>query len=102
MQAVYREILLWTQLRHKRLLLFLGICDFNGHYPSIISPWMENGTINRYLELHHCRLVNSTLKLHLVSVYPINSATLQINCQSAFSCDRLRRRLCISTLTNRL
>ena len=38
-----REVAVWERVRHPRILSFLGISNDFGPFPSLISPWMENG-----------------------------------------------------------
>ncbi|KAF8183873.1 kinase-like domain-containing protein [Mycena galopus ATCC 62051] len=48
-----REALVWKDLRHPHILPFLGID--RDTFPSAlcsISPWMEHGTILKYLQIH--------------------------------------------------
>ncbi|KAJ7231346.1 kinase-like domain-containing protein [Mycena rebaudengoi] len=48
-----REALIWQQLKHPYILPMLGI-DQESFPPSLcmVSPWMENGTVLKYLEEH--------------------------------------------------
>ncbi|KAF9259364.1 kinase-like protein [Marasmius fiardii PR-910] len=55
----YKEALLWTHLNHPNLLPFLGVNDVL--FPQrlcLVSPWMANGQITKFLELNpnHDRL----------------------------------------------
>ncbi|KAJ7145871.1 kinase-like domain-containing protein, partial [Mycena epipterygia] len=48
-----REALVWRELHHPNILPFIGIDRES--FPSslcMVSPWMEHGTILRYLEVH--------------------------------------------------
>ncbi|TDL18694.1 kinase-like protein [Rickenella mellea] len=45
-----REVLLWRQLNHPHLLEFLGVCKYSSLYTSIVSPWMENGTVLNFVK----------------------------------------------------
>ncbi|KAK7063540.1 kinase-like protein [Favolaschia claudopus] len=48
-----REALVWQQLRHPHILPFIGIDRHT--FPSslcMVSPWMENGTVLKYLNDH--------------------------------------------------
>ena len=49
----YREALLWHQLRHTSILEFIGLdrSTFDGCI-CMVSPWMSNGDIARYLATH--------------------------------------------------
>lgn len=49
-QSIFREILLWKQLHHSRILEVIGACTWSGTFPSIVTPWMQNGSINRFLQ----------------------------------------------------
>ncbi|KAH8115036.1 kinase-like domain-containing protein [Phellopilus nigrolimitatus] len=44
-----REIYVWSGLNHPNILPFCGYM-LEGKFPSLISEWMENGTVRRYLE----------------------------------------------------
>ncbi|KAF8174652.1 kinase-like domain-containing protein, partial [Mycena galopus ATCC 62051] len=48
-----REALLWKNLHHPNILPFLGIdrCTFPSSF-SLVSPWMEHGTVINYLKIH--------------------------------------------------
>ncbi|KAF8150318.1 kinase-like domain-containing protein [Mycena galopus ATCC 62051] len=49
-----REALLWKDLHHPNILPFLGI-DSDSFGPSflcMVSPWMKDGTVIKYLETH--------------------------------------------------
>ncbi|KAK0439163.1 hypothetical protein EV421DRAFT_872811 [Armillaria borealis] len=56
-----QEALVWRQLRHPNVLPFLGVSKelFAPTY-CLISPWMVNGNIISYLEVHpdHDRLTS--------------------------------------------
>ncbi|KAF9019535.1 kinase-like protein [Hymenopellis radicata] len=58
-KALCEEALLWRQLRHDNVLPFYGMIEDVTDYPSLclISPWMEQGNINEFLENnpHHDR-----------------------------------------------
>ncbi|KAK1218746.1 MAP kinase kinase kinase activity protein [Marasmius sp. AFHP31] len=60
-KAFHKEALLWTRLSHPNLLPFVGVNTTL--FPQgfcLVSPWMENGDIIGFLELHpgHDRLVS--------------------------------------------
>ncbi|KAH8115061.1 kinase-like domain-containing protein [Phellopilus nigrolimitatus] len=44
-----REICVWSGLNHPNILPFCGYL-LEGNFLSLISEWMENGTVRRYLE----------------------------------------------------
>ncbi|KAJ7466906.1 kinase-like domain-containing protein [Mycena latifolia] len=81
----YREALIWRQLSHPNLLPFFGVyyLEDTKSRLALVSPWMENGNIARYLKdnpaginrltlvldvalglehLHNLRLVHGDLK----------------------------------------
>ncbi|KAJ7224830.1 kinase-like domain-containing protein, partial [Mycena rebaudengoi] len=52
-QKFCREALIWQQFEHPYILPMLGL-DRESFSPSLcmVSPWMENGTVLKYLEEH--------------------------------------------------
>ena len=42
-----REFSIWGKLRHKNVLPLIGYCTRDGA-PTMISPWMANGSILDY------------------------------------------------------
>ncbi|KAG7100158.1 hypothetical protein E1B28_001938 [Marasmius oreades] len=51
LREFYKEALLWTQLSHPNLLSFLGVnTSLFPRRLCLVSPWMENGQINKFLE----------------------------------------------------
>jgi serine/threonine protein kinase len=44
---IMREFSIWGKLRHKNVLPLLGYCTHNDA-PTMISPWMGNGSIMDY------------------------------------------------------
>ena len=44
---ITREFSIWAKLRHKNVLPLLGYCTYNGA-PTMISPWMDSGSILDY------------------------------------------------------
>lgn len=51
-QLLAREMRLWANLRHKHVLPFYGSCDFDQSHIALISPYMANGTMIKYLIEH--------------------------------------------------
>ncbi|KAJ7231954.1 kinase-like domain-containing protein [Mycena rebaudengoi] len=48
-----KEALIWQQLKHPYILPMLGIdCETFPSSLCMVSPWMENGTVLKYLEEH--------------------------------------------------
>ncbi|TFK48834.1 kinase-like protein [Heliocybe sulcata] len=51
MKMLCREAMIWQHLEHPNILQFLGIdCDLYAGQWCLVSLWMENGTIMRYLK----------------------------------------------------
>jgi serine/threonine protein kinase len=68
-QRICREAYVWITLSHDHILPFLGITmsyDF-GSLPALVSPWMENRSLNDYLKREFPQLSDHR-KLELVGV----------------------------------
>jgi len=53
LQAVlYREALLWEDLKHPYVLPFLGMDSetFPSYLPCIVTPWMQHGTVLDHIQ----------------------------------------------------
>jgi len=70
LQRLCREVYLWSNMSHDHILSFEGIItsDDFGPLPALVSSWMENGSLNDYLERSFSQLSNGR-KSELVSVY---------------------------------
>ncbi|KIK92684.1 hypothetical protein PAXRUDRAFT_146756 [Paxillus rubicundulus Ve08.2h10] len=44
------EVHIWIRLDHPNVLKLYGIADGFARLPALVSPWVENGTLTRYLE----------------------------------------------------
>ncbi|OAX34616.1 kinase-like protein [Rhizopogon vinicolor AM-OR11-026] len=49
-RIIRREAYVWITLSHVNILSFEGIVDDFGKIPALVSPWMENGSLNDYLK----------------------------------------------------
>jgi hypothetical protein len=52
-QRLCREALVWRQLCHRNVLPFLGLNTSafpKNSLPSLLSPWMEYGSLKEYIE----------------------------------------------------
>lgn len=49
-QRLRRELRVWKQLDHEHVLPLYGTASDFGHYTAFVCPWLENGTVSRYLE----------------------------------------------------
>ncbi|KAG1730479.1 kinase-like domain-containing protein [Suillus lakei] len=46
---IRREAYVWIKLSHNRILSLKGVTEGFGQLPALVSPWMENGSLNDYL-----------------------------------------------------
>lgn len=46
------EIRVWSRLIHPNILPFVGYALESEDCPLLISGWMENGTVNKYVKSH--------------------------------------------------
>ncbi|EJC99228.1 kinase-like protein, partial [Fomitiporia mediterranea MF3/22] len=44
-----KELYVWSKLAHENILPLLGYV-LEGDYPSVVSEWIENGTVTKYLK----------------------------------------------------
>ena len=47
---IAKEIRVWSNLHHQNVLMFLGYALEGGDYPLLVSEWMENGTVQTYVQ----------------------------------------------------
>jgi len=68
-QRIRREAYVWITLSHNYILPFLGITETDefGPLPALVSPWMENKSLNDYLKREFPQLSDHR-KLELVGV----------------------------------
>jgi serine/threonine protein kinase len=46
----------WARLHHKNVLPLYGIVHNFGHFPSLVTPWVNEGSLNDYIANHHLSL----------------------------------------------
>jgi hypothetical protein len=66
MQRLSREALVWRQLRHPNVLLFIGLNSQlfpESTLPALISSWMIHGTLKNYMEISQSRTQCNILRL---------------------------------------
>jgi hypothetical protein len=66
MQDLDRNIKVWTRLDHQYVLCLHGTVTGFGPFRALVSPWMQNGTLNSYLARPHETLTTMG-KLHIAS-----------------------------------
>ncbi|KIM56943.1 hypothetical protein SCLCIDRAFT_1219977 [Scleroderma citrinum Foug A] len=49
-KGIFREVYLWSKLRHENILPLLGITTKFDHTVSIVSPWMGRGNAHDYVQ----------------------------------------------------
>ncbi|KZP25091.1 kinase-like protein, partial [Athelia psychrophila] len=52
-----RELCVWQRLKHKNVLVLHGIALNFGHCPGFVCPWLENGSISKYLRKQSTNLL---------------------------------------------
>ncbi|KAG2073403.1 kinase-like protein [Suillus decipiens] len=50
------KISCWAQLLHKNVLPVYGIAHDFGYFPSLVTPWVDEGSLNDYIANHHLSL----------------------------------------------
>ncbi|KAJ8522893.1 hypothetical protein ONZ45_g600 [Pleurotus djamor] len=51
-----RELCVWKPLQHANIVPLYGTVSGYGPYLSMVSPWMDNGNLNSYLQQHSTAL----------------------------------------------
>ena len=52
MQFIVSEMAIWSQLRHRNVVEFMGYRMDDSNGPTLISRWMDNGTAFQYVMAH--------------------------------------------------
>ncbi|KDQ54702.1 hypothetical protein JAAARDRAFT_401926 [Jaapia argillacea MUCL 33604] len=61
-----RELNVWRRLNHENIVPLYGVADDFGPYVSMVCPWLENGSVSKYLERHN-DLLSLSQRLQLLS-----------------------------------
>jgi serine/threonine protein kinase len=62
-QELRRELGTWRRLHHVNILPLLGIARNFGPYISMVSPWLENGSLTVYLRKYKDITLSDRLRL---------------------------------------
>jgi len=46
-------IKMWARFQHEHILPLLGVFYGYGPLPGLVSPWMSNGNLIKFLDRHH-------------------------------------------------
>ena len=68
-QRFCREGVAWKHLRHPNILPLLGV-SLNEHRFALVSEWMENGNINKFIEKDQHVNRSELVRFYLVSQQP--------------------------------
>jgi serine/threonine protein kinase len=71
-QRVRRELSIWQRLNHENVVPLLGITSDFGRYMSLVSPWLDHGSLSHYLRqfqdtlgiIHRLQLVSPPYIIH--------------------------------------
>jgi serine/threonine protein kinase len=64
-QRLARELGVWKRLDHKHVLKLLGTVSDFGPYDSMVCPWLEQGSVSKYME-RRGDILSMTDRLQLV------------------------------------
>ncbi|KAG1743659.1 kinase-like domain-containing protein [Suillus paluster] len=62
-QRLMGKISSWAQLLHENVLPLYGVADGFGYFPSLVTPWVNQGTLNDYIATNHHLSPRSKLDL---------------------------------------
>ena len=68
-QRFCREAVAWKHLRHLNILPLLGV-SLNEHRFALVSEWMENGNINKFIEMDQHVNRSELVRFYLVMQQP--------------------------------
>lgn len=78
---------MWQRLKHENVLTLHGTVLNFGHYPAFVCPWLEKGSIGKYLE-QQGDVLSMVDRLQLVR--PSTAITLVLFLIIIFSCAKSR------------
>ncbi|CAE6405433.1 unnamed protein product, partial [Rhizoctonia solani] len=47
-----RELFYWSRMKHRNIHQLMGVIMFKDQYLGMVSEWMENGNLHKYLQTH--------------------------------------------------
>ncbi|KAI9570700.1 kinase-like domain-containing protein [Boletus coccyginus] len=62
-KRISRELKVWVRLEHECVLPLYGISYDFGKFPAMVCPWLEGGTLSKYLEHHEGLQLHTRLQL---------------------------------------
>ncbi|KAG1736400.1 kinase-like domain-containing protein [Suillus paluster] len=62
-QGLMGKISSWAQLHHENVLPLYGVADGFGYFPSLVTPWVNQGTLSDYIATNHHLSPRSKLDL---------------------------------------
>ncbi|KAL5490400.1 hypothetical protein ACEPAI_5233 [Sanghuangporus weigelae] len=74
-----QELNIWKKLRHVHIIPLYGVVLEMGRYPSMISPWMQNGNASKFFDGQD---VKRTLARRLKLLYEVVSGLEYLHCFS--------------------
>jgi serine/threonine protein kinase len=82
LKCIYREALVWKQLKHPNILPFLGIDRWTfGYELTLVSPWMPQGTLLNYIKSILGKPDGPREQLRLVKLLAISYSRFVFSCR---------------------
>jgi len=78
-QRLMGKISSWAQLAHENVLPLYGVAHGFGYFPSLVMPWVNEGSLNDYIANNH---LSPRRKWDLVSTlaFSVNIVVFLISC----------------------
>jgi serine/threonine protein kinase len=69
-QAILRELFIWSRTQHENILPLIGFATPTGYkQPVLISQWMENGTVTDYMENRPVAELKDVVRISLTAEF---------------------------------